>query len=275
MPEGDTIHRTAATLARVLEGRRIERARCPRGELDAASLVGRAVRAVEARGKNVLMHLDDGRALRSHMRMTGSWHVYAHGERWWKAPRGARVVIETTTHVVVCFHAPVLALLPRGGAGEPALRALGPDLLAPDFDPGEAARRLRDAPELPIGVALLRQSLVAGIGNVYKSEALFLARVDPFARVGGLTDDALARVLAIARAELRANLRGYPRDTRRDGSGIRTWVYGRRGEPCACCGGRVEMQRQGAAARSTYFCRACQGVSAVRGAALAPRSDFR
>jgi endonuclease-8 len=258
MPEGDTLHRTALTLGRALTGRRIVTARCPTGAVNAAEIAGRCVLGVEARGKNLLLRLDDGSALHSHLRMTGSWHVYARGERWRKSPRGARLVLETDTHVVVCFHAPVLALLGRCADVPLSLASLGPDVLAPDFDVDLAVRRLRGAARLPLGVALLTQSLVAGIGNVYKSEALFLAGLDPFAPVAAFDDASLRRVLLVARSEMQVNLRGYPRDTRRDGSGVRTWVYGRRGEPCARCGRPVEMRRQGDGARSTYFCAGCQ-----------------
>ena len=263
MPEGDTIPRAARTLHRVLAGRRVIAGRAPALPGGGEGLAGRTVSAVEARGKNLLVHFQDGAALRTHMRMTGSWHVYRPGERWRKLGSQARVVLETDAWVAVCFSAPVVELLAPGEAErhEP-LASLGPDILGEEFDFEEAVRRLRSLGETPLGEALLSQRAVAGIGNIYKSETLFLARADPFAPVGGVEEKTLARILARARELMRAALGPSPRSTRRTLSrdaAERTWVYRREGRPCRRCGTEIRMRRQGIDRRSTYFCPKCQG----------------
>jgi endonuclease-8 len=260
MPEGDTIFRTARTLGQVLAGKTVTAFRSPLPGLDKTGLAGRRVIQVVPRGKNLLMHFDDGRVLHTHLMMTGSWHVYRPGEPWLKPARQARVVIETADFVAVCFNAPVVELvLERAAARRPMLSRLGPDLLGSEFDLAEARRRLRTRDELTIGEALLVQSLTAGIGNVFKSETLFLCGVDPFVRLRDLADGALDRLLRKARELMQANLQGYPRVTRRGGgNGGRHWVYGRKGQPCYRCGTPIQMRRQGLAARSTYWCAVCQ-----------------
>jgi len=262
MPEGDTILRAARTLHRVLAGRRVAAARAPQLPGAGESLAGRTVSRVEARGKNLLVHFDDGSALRTHMRMTGSWHVYRPGERWRKPGAQARVVLETDAWVAVCFAAPVVELLKPGEAERhQALASLGPDILGEAFDFDEAVRRLRALGDTPLGEALLAQRAVAGIGNIYKSETLFLAKEDPFAPAGSVDERRLARILLRARELMRAALGPAPRATRptisRDAS-ERTWVYRREGRPCRRCGTAIRMRRQGVDRRSTYFCPKCQ-----------------
>jgi endonuclease-8 len=194
------------------------------------------------------------------MRMSGSWHVYRPGERWQRPRRQARVVLATPEFVTVCFDAPVVRLLRPGGAErDPRIAALGPDVLAPEFDRAEARRRLRALGDVEIGEALMRQSAVAGIGNVYKSETLFLGRQNPFARGGALTDRSLDVLLDTARRLMTAGFRGTaPRATRPSLTRERTWVYGRRGRPCRRCGTIIRMRRQGTDRRSTYWCPSCQ-----------------
>jgi endonuclease-8 len=191
--------------------------------------------------------------------MSGSWHVYRPGERWQRPRRQARVVLATSEFVTVCFDAPVVRLLrPEAAARDRRLAALGPDVLAAEFDRAEARRRIRGLEGLPIGEALLRQAAVAGIGNVYKSETLFLCRQDPFAPADGLSDRSLDLLLDTSRRLMLASLRGGPRATRPSLTRERTWVYGRRGRPCRRCGTPIRMRRQGLEARSTYWCPGCQ-----------------
>jgi len=267
MPEGDTIFRAAHTLQRALASKAILSASSTVSAVDAKSLVGHSVSRVDAHGKNLRIHFDDGRILLTHMRMEGSWHVYQPGERWRKRASGARVVLANDAYVAVCFYAPVVELLTASSAlRHRTLRSLGPDLLAVDFDRDAARARLRRRAELPIGVAVMTQSLVAGIGNVYKSETLFLCGVDPFALVAALDDATLDRILDTAQSLMSANLDGQARVTRHDGSGAPLWVYGRSGELCARCATTVQMRRQGDAARSTYFCPTCQSVDLRRSA---------
>lgn len=260
MPEGDTIHRAAFTLRRAIAGQVVTGWRSSKAELARVDdLIGRRVEDVEARGKHLLVRFDDGRTLHTHMRMDGSWHIYRPGEAWQRSERVAVAVIETEPWVAVCFSAPTCVLLGPGELSE-ALRQLGPDLLDPDVDLGEALARLRGRPELPIGEALMRQHLVAGIGNVFKSEVLFLRRVSPFVKSGELSDEALRGLLEEAQRLMKESVRGGSRITRRRFGSSRLWVYGRSGKPCFTCGHRIRMRRQGEDGRSTYFCPACQGV---------------
>ncbi len=258
MPEGDTIHRAARTLDRAIGGRVVTRASGDEETRRAIEpLTGATVAKVEARGKHLLVRFDDGRTLHTHMRMDGSWHIYRPGERWMRPAHTAVAVLETEAWIAVCFDAPLVEVV----RGDPALvQKLGPDLLAPSVDLDEAIARLRACGELAIGEALLRQSAVSGIGNVYKSEVLFLRRVDPFAKVGALDDATLRALLEEARRAMKANLTGNARVTRRRFGGAKVWVYGRSGKPCFECGTPVRMRRQGDAGRSTYYCPRCQGV---------------
>lgn len=265
MPEGDTILRAARTLARALEGKRIVRFRSPLPALGDARLAGRTVVRVESRGKHLLMHFDDGRALHSHMRMTGSWHIYRPNEAWQKPERLARAVLETEDFVAVCFNAPVMALLSAEGMERhEGLSRLGPDLLGDAFDAAASRARLRAIPDLPIGEALLAQSAVAGIGNIYKSETLFGTKTNPFLPVERLSDPELDRILRAARRLMLSNVGtgARTRTTRADPrGGPRYAVYRRSGLPCVACGTRIRMRRQGDAGRSTYWCPRCQAES--------------
>jgi endonuclease VIII len=253
MPEGDTIHRTARTLAKAIGQRTVTRCTL------ADDLAGHIVSAVEARGKNLLVRFDDGRTLHTHMMMEGSWHIYRPGEPWRRASFAAVAVVETDVWVAVCFDAPIAELLPAGVEPE-LVRRLGPDLLDAGADLDEAIARLRTFDELAIGDALLHQHLVAGIGNVFKSEALFRTRTDPFLHVGDLNDGALLALLEEARAMMQQSLALGVRATRRRFGGSRLWVYGRSGKPCFVCATPIRMRRQGEHARSTYFCPCCQNV---------------
>lgn len=262
VPEGDTLFRIAATLGKALAGKPLTRFSSSLPALSDAGLDGRTITRVEARGKNLLIHFDDGRALHTHLRMNGSWHIYRPGERWQKPESQARAVLETADFVAVCFNAPVVELLAAGGAERhEGLRRLGPDLLKEDFDPIEARRRLRERNDLAVGDAIMAQSALAGIGNVYKSETLFLCRLDPFVLVGALDDATLDRVVAKARALMNQNLTGFPRRTRNALAGPRLWVYDRSGQPCLECGTLIKVRRQGVAGRTTYYCPRCQSAS--------------
>jgi endonuclease-8 len=299
MPEGDTIFRAAATLSKAIGGKIVRRFRSPLAAVaePAARLEGHRIELVEARGKNLLIHFDDGSALHTHMRMTGSWHIYRPGEAWQKPPRAARAVLETDDFVAVCFNAPVVELIASGGlAHHPSLARLGPDILKDDFDADLARARLRERADVPISEALLMQGALAGIGNIYKSETLFLCRIDPFVPVRALSDETLARAIAVARELMSQNLDGRARMTTRFGPrgslpphGPRYHVYDRSGEPCLRCGTPIRANRAadphrsvlprafpsassasgGVATRVTYFCPSCQPPGAL-GAASEP-----
>ncbi|MAT68811.1 MAG: hypothetical protein CMJ58_04740 [Planctomycetaceae bacterium] len=260
MPEGDTIYRSAVQLRKALDGRTVDDARVwdrLRGS-KLAHLAGRTIAGVEARGKHLLMHLADGGAIHSHMGMTGSWHLYPQGEPWQKPAKNAALVLTVGNVLAVCFTPKTLEYLsPDALRRHVHLNNLGPDLLAGEFAMTEALARLRTAPTTPLGEAVMNQRLVSGIGNVYKSEVLFLRQLDPFAPVAAFNQEELQAMLAEARRHMLRNLDGRPRTTR-VGPGGRLWVYGRRGKPCFKCNSAIEMRRQGEAGRSTYWCPACQ-----------------
>jgi len=256
MPEGDTISRAAFTLRRALAGKTVRRFRSAAGD---GTLAGRRIEAVESAGKNLLVRFDDGRTLRTHMRMHGSWHLYRPGERWQKPAAFARAVLETDDWTAVCFSAPVVEILrPGEDRSHPVLSRLGPDVVAGSFDSHEAIARLKDEPRLEIGEALLRQDAVAGIGNIWKSETLFRCRVDPFAPVGAFSDAELSRIVSTARKLMAARAGASPEPRRTTLAG---WAaYRRSGRPCRRCGTAIAMRRQGRDRRSTYYCPACQGA---------------
>jgi endonuclease-8 len=278
MPEGDTIFRTAEVLRAALVGRRITAARAqPRPGLrrvpDLSRLVGATVTDVEARGKHLLIGFDNDLTMRSHLRMTGSWHRYRPGEPWRLPRRRASAILETAEAVAVAFDTPVVELLTDADLRRsPPLTALGPDLLGAEFDLDDALRRLRERDGEALGNALLDQRAVAGIGNAYKSEVAFLERLDPWAPVAAFENDELAAALRTARRLLQANTRGGARVTtgnRVRGSGL--WVYGRAGQPCRRCGTVILRRRQGELARQTFWCPRCQTGRAQAGSA--PRLD--
>ena len=264
MPEGDTIFRAAATLRQTLSQAVIVNA-SSRDEhaVPSARLAGQTVTDVEARGKHLLIHLANGDTIHSHMGMTGSWHVYAVGESWQKPQRQAALQLETERAVVVCFSPKQLEVLSKSQLKRhPWIARLGPDILATTFHMDEALSRFAAWGHLPLGEAVLHQGIVCGIGNVYKSEALFIRRLDPFQPVAKLEESQLRSLLECTRDLMRRNLNGYPRQTRFRTDGQRKWVYDRSGEPCLVCGTSVAMRRQGDLGRSTYYCPECQGTSA-------------
>lgn len=265
MPEGDTLLKAARALAPALAGKVATRLAAERLGATARLLEGRRIERVEAHGKHLLICFEGGRALCTHLGMSGSWHLYPAGARRRRPAHLARVVVEVEGYVAVCFLAARIELVPWTAAAATTLPELGPDLLREDFDGDEALRRLRARDETPLGEAIMDQRAIAGVGNVYKSEALFLARLDPFAEVGAVDDAALRALFARLRKLMGANLAEARRTTRllgAAGAGPRHWVYDRSGAPCLRCGARIEMRRQGAQHRSTYFCGACQRVTA-------------
>lgn len=263
MPEGDTIWRTARTLRAALAGRLVTAFESSLPEVAARGralrLVGRTVDEVESRGKHLLLHFSGGPSLHTHMRMTGSWHVYRPESRWRAPAHLARAVVRTEAYVAVCFAAPVVELLTAGELRALApIQTLGPDLLAPDFDPARARERLRARSDAEIGDALLDQTALAGIGNVYKSEVLFLCGIDPFRRVADLEEERIDRIVATAAVLMRRNLGAGERRTTSGLTPEPLWVYERGGKPCRRCGTRIERRAQGALARSTWWCPRCQ-----------------
>ncbi|MFN2606948.1 MAG: DNA-formamidopyrimidine glycosylase family protein [Acidimicrobiales bacterium] len=258
MPEGDTLFRTAATLRRWLVGREVTAATTVVPGLPAARLVGQRVGAVEAWGKHLLVRLDSGQVLHTHLRMSGSWHVYAGGEAWRRPARQARLTLTCGDRVAVCFNAPVVELLAaRAEQVHPALAGLGPDVLAGDLDLVEVRRRARARPpELALGELLLEQRVVAGIGNIWRCEALFVEGHNPWSPQSSVSDDALDALICTAARLMRASAGIDPPNP--SGRPPPRWVYKRQGRPCRRCGTLVQARRQGEQARTAYWCPTCQ-----------------
>ena len=283
MPEGDTIHRAATVLRRVLEGEIVTGfdVVAPKVSAEAAreTIVGSVVRAVTSNGKHLLITFGTPRevVLHTHMKMSGSWHVYRPGERWWQPASEARVVIRTANAVAPCFHPPIVELLTaKELALHPIVSSLGPDIIRETFDTDEAIRRMRRDEDRDVATALLDQRAISGIGNVFKCEALFLARTSPFARVGDLDDVTLRAILAHARSLMRRNRDGGPRRTRfaldrRE----RMWVDERTGLPCHVCGTRIEAAWHPDEVRKSWYCPRCQAVGSVARPAPIPSSRPR
>ena len=219
----------------------------------AVPMVGHTVEKVEANGKHLLVRFDSGHVLHTHLRMTGSWHVYSVGERWQRPASQAKVTLTCGGRVAVCFNAPVVELLAPGAeANHPSLAALGPDVLGTPLDLEEIRRRARNRPpETPLGELLLDQRVVAGIGNIWRCEALFLEGRSPWAPVSSLTDDELDALVATASRIMKDSLGPFTgRPTRS--------VYRRTGRPCRRCGTPISSRRQGEQARTAYWCPTCQ-----------------
>ncbi|MGH9311077.1 MAG: DNA-formamidopyrimidine glycosylase family protein [Vicinamibacterales bacterium] len=273
MPEGDTIFRAARTLHRALAGKKVVAFESvfpalTRVHVD-TPLTGQAVDSVSASGKHLLMRFSGGLVLRTHMRMNGSWHIYRPGERWQRSRRDMRIVVSTADFVAVGFNIPVAEFITaRNLPRHEELRRLGPDLLSDRFDTIEALARMRARGHELVADVLLNQRVMAGIGNVYKSEVLFACRVSPFAPIGALDDQVLQCLIDTARRYLAANVKpgrapmttyaGLRRTSGRDNPRERLWVYGRVGLPCRRCGTPISLKKHGPAARLTYWCSRCQ-----------------
>lgn len=276
MPEGDTILRAARTLNRALAGQVVTRFESVYPALTRIDhdrpLAGRRVEAVTSHGKHLLMALSGDLVLHTHMRMHGSWHIYRPGERWQRPARDMRLLLATVPFIAVGFGIPVAELLTsRELAVHPTLQALGPDLADPSFDAGEVLRRMRAHAHDTLEETLLNQRVAAGVGNVLKSEALFLAGLHPFIHAADVDDDRLLGLMQTAARLIVSSL--ATRDTtlspargRRTTNGLnpgeKLWVYRRRGKACRRCGTPIRAKAAGRDARLTYWCPACQPAPA-------------
>ncbi|HYI60385.1 MAG TPA: DNA-formamidopyrimidine glycosylase family protein [Acidimicrobiales bacterium] len=264
MPEGDTIWRAASRLRPVLAGTTLERFEAPRLVGDRPR-PGTVIDDVEAVGKHLLVHFAGGLSLDTHMRMTGSWHLYRRGERWRKPAHLLRCRLVVPRWEAVCFAAPVVRTYrrdgragPLGGAEDPVAH-LGPDLCRPDADLDEVVARMERHPEpgTTIAEVLLDQTVAAGIGNVYKSEVLHACGLDPFTPLAAVPAALRRRLAEVASRLLRRNLATARRTTVAGPPGS-VAVYGRARRPCPRCGTPIRVARHGAQARSTYWCPRCQ-----------------
>ena len=258
MPEGDTVYRAAAALDRALTGHRLTVTDFRVPSCATVDLTGGTVVRTLARGKHLLTRIDHDRAwtVHTHLKMEGSWRVYAPGERWGKAGHTARVVLDTGDKVGVGFQLGIVELVLREHEDQ-VVGHLGPDLLGPDWDEHEAVRRLTSDPDRPLGEALLDQRNLAGIGTIYRTELCFLTGYDPRSPVRVVRDP--LRMVRLAHTLLFQN-RHLPQiattgDKRR---GRSLWIYGKRNERCPRCGTPIEYAELGEQARSAYWCPSCQ-----------------
>jgi endonuclease VIII len=257
MPEGDTIHRAAGRMREVLQGRVPEEILTPHPRFRAdrwpQRLQGRPVRAVEARGKHLLVRFEGDLTLHSHLRMSGLWVVCREGERWRRAAGRAWLVMRCEEWEVIEFDGPVLELMSDFRArADPRLSALGQDVLGEDLDRDRFLARLRKSDVTrAIGDALLDQRIVAGIGNLWKSELCFAAAIDPWRTVTEVSDEEALQLVGLAAELMRRSVSsGY---TARPRS-----VYGQAGRPCPRCGTTIRRCGQGEHNRTTYWCPGCQ-----------------
>lgn len=281
MPEGDNVWQAATRMHAALAGKRLVETDFRVPSIATLDLSGWTVREVVSRGKHLLhrlappelVHSGEAAAplsIHSHLKMEGSWQVYGRGERWRKPAHTARAILKAEDGTsAVGFSLGVLEVIPTAEEGT-VVGHLGPDLLGPDWDPVRAEANLRAQPDRAVGLALLDQRNLAGIGNIYRNELCFLARVHPAAPVSAVRD--LPGLVATAKRLLEANkARGSRNTTGGFGPRNDAWVYGRAGQPCRRCHTRIEHGTLGEAAeaspsgwpavqreRDIYFCPHCQ-----------------
>jgi endonuclease VIII len=274
MPEGDTIFRAARTLQRALANEPVTAfesvlPKLERVDID-TPITGRTIEKVEANGKWLLIHFSGNLILLTHMLMSGSWHIYRPNEKWRRHRSHMRIVIRTAQIDAVAFNVPIAEFHTADSLRRRRnFNQLGPDVLAADYNDAEILRRLRAHPDLEIAEALLSQSILAGVGNVFKSELCFACNVNPFRKVATLSITELTCLVGTARKYLQANVTdnsgdqivthsGRRRTTGRADREENLWVYKRDGEPCRKCGNRIERRKQSPSARTTFWCSTCQ-----------------
>jgi len=275
MPEGDTIFRTARALGRALIGRPIT---CFRSNYplltrfhDETPLTGQQIDRVESRGKWVLIYFSGGGILVTHMLMSGSWHIYRIGEPWQQPGRNMRIVLQNSVCQAVGFRVPVAQMhTAQSLARDRRIPQPTTDVLNADFDAEATAHRLRACVHEEIGDVLLHQEVLAGVGNVFKSEVCFVTGINPFCNVADLSAEQISTLIATSKKLVASNVledspdmivtyRGqHRRTTHQSSPGESLWVYGRNGDPCRRCGERIRRRIQGPDARVTFWCQQCQ-----------------
>jgi endonuclease-8 len=275
MPEGDTIFRTARALSRALAGQPVTAFRSTYPLLtrfnEDTPLIGQLVERVEARGKWLLIHFFGGGTLATHMLMSGSWHIYRPGERWQQPSANMRIVVENSNYVAVGFRVPVAEMhTAQSLARDRRIPRAEIDVLSPAFNAAEAVRCTQAHGSEEIADVLLHQEVLAGVGNIFKSEICFVSGIHPFCKVSALSEEQVQAAIAAAQKLLAANVLENSGDTivTYGGRTRRTthesdptaslWVYGRNGEPCRRCGEPIRLRKQGPDARVTFWCQRCQ-----------------
>jgi endonuclease VIII len=275
MPEGDTIFRAARTLHRALAGQIVTGfesvlPKLSRVDFD-SGIAGRTIEKVEAQGKWMRIHFSRELILLTHLLMSGSWHIYRPGERWQRRHADMRLVVKTEKFWAVAFNVPIAEFhTPDTLRRREGLRNLGQDVLGEKFEPAKTVASLLANPDMEIGIALLTQSIIAGLGNVFKSEICFACRVNPFRRIETLSVQELNCLANTAREFLLANVSDHSGHERVTNTNLfkgdnsnreeRLWVYRRRGKPCRECGNEIESCKQ-SDARTTFWCPQCQPLN--------------
>ena len=259
MPEGDTVWLAGRRMHEALADRVLTTTDFRVPQLATTDLTGRRVLEVASRGKHLLTRVEGGVTLHTHFRMDGTWHLYRVGERWRGGPDfEVRVVLANEEWVAVGYRLPVVELI-ETSAETSVVGHLGPDVLGPDWDTDEAVRRLLTDPEREIGMALLDQRNLAGLGNLYRIEMLFLRGITPWVRVGDVPD--LRALVELGRRLMVAN-KGHVEQitTGSRKRGETHWVFERTGRPCRRCGTPIRSAEQGDPPyqRLTYWCPHCQ-----------------
>jgi endonuclease-8 len=277
MPEGDTIYRAARALQKAIGGKVVTAFETGLAKLasvnDDAPLVGRTVERVEARGKWCLIYFTGDLILVTHMLMSGTWHIYRTGEKWWMGRSRMRVAVTCGDFQAVAFNVPIAEFhTARSLERSSQVPKLGVDVLGEDYSVDAGVRAMREYgaanPDAEIAVVLLNQRVMAGLGNVYKSEVPFAAGVNPFRRMSTITDREMEKMKANVvdgAADGIVTYSGNRRTTHSMNAGDRLWVYGRQGQECRRCGAVVMMRKQGTQVRSTYWCPSCQPWVAAEG----------
>jgi endonuclease-8 len=257
VPEGDTVYRTAKNLDAALAGHTLTRCDIRVPAFAAVDLTGDVVEGVISRGKHLLIRAGE-HTVHSHLAMEGSWHLYRPQTRWRRPEWQARAILGTEGWIAVGFRLGVLDVVARGDETS-VVGYLGPDLLGPDWDPGEALRRFTVDPAREVGLVLLDQRVMAGLGNVYRNELCFLSGVLPTRPVGDIANP--ARLVALAHRLIEANKDRVDRTTTGTLRGDTNWVYRREGRPCLRCGTVIRRSRLGDTElelRDVYWCPRCQ-----------------
>jgi endonuclease-8 len=272
VPEGDTVWLAAQRLDRALAGEVLLRSDFRVPSLATVDLSGQTVVAVRPRGKHLLTKLSGGLTLHTHFRMDGTWHLYRPGDRWTGGPEWqVRVVLETASWQAVGYRLPVVELVADEAS---AVGHLGPDALAEDWDLDLAVANLMREPERAVGMALLDQRLVAGLGNLYRTEVLFLRGLTPWVTVADVPD--LPKLVSTGRRLMMANRDHWEQSTTGNlRNGEHHWVFERSGRPCRRCGARILSAPQGRAPyeRLSYWCPRCQLGPAPPPTAAPPRRE--
>lgn len=257
MPEGDTVYLAAHNLNAALAGQVLTACDIRVPAFATVDLTGETIREVVARGKHLLMRVGDF-TIHSHLKMEGSWHLYRHGSRWQRPAWQARIVLTTAEWVAVGFELGLLDVVARSEE-HTVVGHLGPDLLGADWDQNEALKRMLAQPARAIGLALLDQRVMAGLGNVYRNELCFLRGVLPTRAVGEVAEP--EKLVELAHRLVHANRNRSARTTTGKLRGDTAWVHGRDGKPCLRCGTNIRRGKLGGTElqeRDTYFCPVCQ-----------------